>query len=194
VQPSTIIAAFPAELADDVRSVSAVLPVAGLAPVDPFTVDVRGETLTIPARIYHPEPDPAAEHALTPAQRLILHCLYTRHHDGWVRQRRLEQVVASDAAWVVPFVVQLAGEYVLEIVRAITLGLPGLDVPHSATRRLYGEFVVRNPAFFARTEQRVVSYWDCYYRRRYPEFGSYPGRVLIAAFRAAASEHAGMPG
>jgi hypothetical protein len=181
--------AFPARLADDVRSVVAVMPVAGLASVGHFAVDVRGETVTIPDRIYHPEPEAAAERALTPVQRTILHCLYTRHNDGWVRQRRAEQVLASGECWVVPFVVQLVGEYVVEILQVIIRGLPGLAVPHSAQRRLYGEFVLRNPAFFARTEQRVASYWDCYYRRRYPDLGSYPGKVLVAALRAAAAEH-----
>ena len=69
--------------------------------------------------------------------------------------------------------------------------LAGLAVPGSAERRLYGEFITRNPAFFARTERRVVSYWSCYYRWKYPVFGAYPGGALMEAFRAAASEQLG---
>ena len=42
-------------------------------------------------------------------------------------------------------------------------------------------------AVFARTERRVVSYWDCYYRWKYPVFGTYPGSILAEAFRSAAS-------
>ncbi|WP_406278286.1 hypothetical protein [Streptomyces sp. NBC_00191] len=89
------------------------------------------------------------------------------------------------------FVVQLAGEYVLEILEAIGRGLPGLAFPDSAQRRLYGEFIARNPAFFVRTERRVVSYWSCYYRWKYGTFGTYPGSALLEEFRAAASEQAG---
>ena len=159
------------------------MPTAALAPADPFTVDVRGETVSIPTRIYHPEP--TADVELTGTQRLVLHCLYSRHHDGKVRQRHVEQILVSSEPWVVPFVVQLLGEYVLEIVLSIAKGLPA----HSA--QLYGEFIVANPAFFARTQRRVVSYWDCYYRRQYPVFRSYPGCVLAEAFLAAASEQAG---
>ncbi|MEW2522947.1 hypothetical protein [Actinacidiphila alni] len=91
----------------------------------------------------------------------------------------------------VPFVVQLAGEYVLEILEAIGRGLPQLAVPGSAQRRLYGEFVARNPACFARTERRVVSYWSCYYRWKYEMFEAYPGCVLLEAFRDAVVEQVG---
>lgn len=185
--------AFPSRLAGDVRAVLALVPDAGFAPVLPFEVEVQGETVTIPSRIYSEEPGTDLQRPLTPLQQVILHCLYTRHHDGLVRQRNLEQIVASDEPWVVPFVMQLAGEYVLEILEAISRGLPGLFTPGSAQRRLYGEFIARNPAFFARTERRVVSYWSCYYRWNYGAFGTYPGSVLLEAFRAAVLEQVGQP-
>lgn len=183
-----LVAAFPPRLAGDVRSVLAVVPDARLAPVEPFEVEVQGETVAIPSRIYNGEPGADSERLLSGTQRVILHCLYSRHSDGRVRQRHLEQIVGSSEPWVVPFVVQLAGEYVLEIVEVIRQGLVGLAAPGSAQRRLYGEFITRNPAFFARTERRVVSYWSCYYRWKYAVFGTYPGCALMEEFRAAASE------
>ncbi|MFJ1899731.1 MULTISPECIES: hypothetical protein [unclassified Streptomyces] len=184
-------AAFPSRLAGDVRSVLAVMPDARHAPMEPFDVEVEGETLAIPTRIYNEEPGADLERPLTGTQQMILHCLYSRHGDGRVRQRHLEQIVVSREPWVAPFVVQLTGEYVLEILDVIAQGLVGLAVPGSAQRRLYGEFIARNPAFFARTERRVVSYWSCYYRWKYAVFGTYPGCALMEAFRAAASEHVG---
>ncbi|MFJ4767470.1 hypothetical protein [Streptomyces diastaticus] len=187
-----LVGAFPSWLAGDVRSVLAVVPDAEYAPVGSFRVDVGGETVTIPSRIYHAEPDAAVMRSLTGTQQVILRCLYSRHCDGRVRQRHLEQAVRLDEAWGVPFVVQLAGEYVVEILETIGRGLPALGVPDSVQRGLYGEFIVRNPAFFARMERRMVSYWSCYYRWKYPEFGMYPGSSLAAAFRAAASERAGV--
>jgi hypothetical protein len=184
-------AAFPMRLASDVRSVLAVMPEVRLAPMMPFEVRVQGETVAIPSRIYNEEPGAASERPLTATQQVILHCLYSRHSDGWVRQRHLEQIVASGQPWVVPFVVQLAGEYVLEIIEAIGRGLPELAVPDSDQRRVYGEFIARNPAFFARTERRVVNYWSCYYRWKYAAFGTYAGGVLLEAFRAAVVEQVG---
>ncbi|MEU0332816.1 hypothetical protein [Streptomyces sp. NPDC006193] len=188
-----LVTAFPSRLAGDVRSVLAVMPVGAILPGEHFSVEVRGETVAIPSRIYSDEPDGGSEECLTETQRMLLHCLYSRHSDGRVRQRRLEHIVGSSEPWVVPFVVQLAGEYVVEILEGIRHGLPGLDVPGSYQRRLYGEFIARNPAFFARTERRVVSYWSCYYRWKYPVFGTYPGSVLTEAFRTAASEQVGAP-
>ncbi|WP_224337439.1 hypothetical protein [Streptomyces olivaceus] len=157
-------AAFPTRLAGYVRAVLVVVPDARFAPVHPFDVEVQDETVIIPSRIYNEEPSPDLHRPLNPTQQAILQCLYTRHHDGLVRQRHLEQIVACDEPWVVPFVMQLVGEYVPEILEAITKGLPGLFTPGPVQRRLYGEFIGRNPAFFARTERRVVSYWTCYYR------------------------------
>jgi len=161
--------------------------------MQPFEVEVQGEEVAIPYRIYSEEPSADLQRPLTPTQQVILHCLYTRHNDGLVRQRHLEQVVASDEPWVVPFVMQLAGEYVLEILEAISRGLPGLFTLGSTQRRLYGEFIARNPAFFARTERRVVSYWSCYYRWKYGMFGMYPGSVLLEVFRVSVVEQVGHP-
>lgn len=188
-----LLAAFPVGLAADVQAVLRVMPDARPAPIGRFEVEVQGVTVAIPSRICHEEPSAHLQQSLSATQQVILHCLYSRHGDGLVRQRHLEQLVASNEPWVVPFVVQLAGEYVLEIVEAISRGLPGLSLPGSPERRLYGAFISRNPAFFARTERRAVSYWSCYYRRRYGAFGSYPGSALLEAFRAAATEQAGRP-
>ena len=56
----------------------------------------------------------AAPHdALDNAQgidRRILACLGTRHHDGYVRQACRAQILDSGAAWLMPYIVQLAGE------------------------------------------------------------------------------------
>ncbi|MFJ6012278.1 hypothetical protein [Streptomyces sp. NPDC092952] len=188
----SLLRAFPSGLADDVRAVLAVVP-RGESGLDPFLVEVSGETVAIPGRLHHDEPDPAAVRSLTGTQREILHCLYTRNTDGMVRQRHLERIAGLPRPWVAPFVLLLTGEYVVQILEAIRRGLPGLDVPGSAERALYGDLVVRNGALFALTEQRAVSYWAEYHRWKYPVFGTYPGGLLTEAFRDAASERAGKP-
>ncbi|NJQ04108.1 hypothetical protein [Streptomyces lonarensis] len=186
-------AAFPTRLAGDVARVLEAVPPDRYPANQSFTVDVRGEVLVVPERFNADEPGPAALQALTPSERLVLHCLYTRHGDGYVRQRHVEQILTSDEPCVVPYVIRLVGEYVLEIVEAIGRGLPGLATPGSPQRRLYGEFIASNPAFFARTERRVVSYWSCYYRWRHPSFDTYPGGILLATLRACAEEQTGRP-
>jgi hypothetical protein len=95
---------------------------------------------------------------MTDVQRLILQCLFTRHHDGLVRQLYLERIIRSRDPWVFPFVTQLIGEYVIEILEIIHQNLNKLDTLG------YREFLVGNPQFLQITNHRVLSYWDCYYR------------------------------
>ncbi|MFG3642535.1 hypothetical protein ACGF3C_19970 [Micromonospora sp. NPDC047762] len=180
-------AAFPRRLGNDVRKALAVLPPAPHAPTSPFRVLVDGEPVVIPYRVYSDEPPVAAEAALSATQRAVLDCLYTRHHDGRVRQRRLERVVGLIQPWVAPFVVQLVGEYVDEILLVIRRVLePKLVVPQSPADAVYGRFTAANPAFVTLTDQRAASYWDCHHRRRYPMLSDYPGHASVAALRAAA--------
>ncbi|MEV4436650.1 hypothetical protein [Streptomyces sp. NPDC049585] len=189
--PDGLVAAFPSRLADDVCSVLSIMPVTKHAPAGPIQVEVLGEPVSVPYRIYHDELDARMQNSLTGIQRIVLHCLYSRHHDGRVRQHHLGQMMTSAEAWIAPFVVQLAGEYVLEILEAIRRGLSDLCVPGSAQRALYGQLLAHNPSFFARTERRIVSYWSCYHRRSYPAFHTYPGSAMAEAFRDAASEQPG---
>jgi hypothetical protein len=53
---TALLPAFPANLAADVRAVAAVLPQARLHPSGSYAVRVQGEHLSIPYRLYNPEP------------------------------------------------------------------------------------------------------------------------------------------
>ncbi|MEV1331661.1 hypothetical protein AB0J20_19050 [Micromonospora costi] len=180
-------AAFPQHLRAEVQSALGVLPPAKYQPARAFHVLVAGELVAIPYRIYLDEPSPNAQAALPPTQRAIVDCLYTRHQDGRVRQNHLERVVGLTEPWVAPFVVQLVGEYVNEILPVIQRDFAAsLTTPDSSAGRVYGRFAAENPAFLALTGQRVASYWSCYYRQRYPALTDYPGHILIATLRTAA--------
>jgi hypothetical protein len=89
----------------------------------------------------------------------ILNCILSRHRDGFVRQRSLEKILSSNNIWIPAFVIQLAGEYVVEILELIEKNLDSFD------SEIYSEFVMNNPKFLELTAQRIESYWDCYYRR-----------------------------
>ncbi|MEU5282104.1 hypothetical protein AB0G87_37475 [Streptomyces asoensis] len=188
-----LITAFPAELASDAEAVLAVMPDSRLQPHASFSVAVEGQQVLIPERLYNDEPSTDTVASLSPRQQQLLHCLYSRHCDGVVRQRHLEKTVGSTDPWVVPFVVQLVGEYVLEILVVICDELRDLATPGSGGHLAYGQFIVDNPAFFARTQRRVVSYWSCYYRGTYASFRGYPGCTLLDLLRSAASDRAGHP-
>nr|WP_202451831.1 hypothetical protein [Streptomyces sp. SID4948] len=188
-----LIAAFPADFAGDVENVLAVMPASRRGPVNPFSVVVEGQEVSIPGRLYHDEPPADVVASLSPRQRQLLHCLYSRHCDGRVRQRHLAKFVGSVDPWVLPHVVQLAGEYVVEILIAIIDELRDLAAPGNPGHLAYGQLIVENPLFFARTQRRVVSYWNCYYRSAWASFRDYPGCALLDLLRSAASDRAGRP-
>jgi hypothetical protein len=128
---------------------------------------VEGETLCLPHRVYLTKPDEVAG-GLTETQRSILGCIYTRHHDGYVRQDALDSILAGRAAWVPPFVLALVGEYVLEIAQLIQRRSADLDV------EAYARFGAENRVFLEVLRQRIISYWQCYDRGDIPEFENAP--------------------
>jgi len=178
-----IAAGFPAGLRQDAEAVARRLPASEHPAIGCFSAIVDDEAVYIPYRIYNPELSGAELTALTPTQQLIARCVYTRHHDGHVRQRCCEQIIGSPHTWIAPYVVYLAGEYVVEIADFI---LGELDEDRSGFGVVCGQFSVANPALLEIVRQRAVSYWDCYYRAAYSR-DSYPGLAVIAALERAAT-------
>lgn len=111
---------------------------------------------------------------------MAIACLYTRHHDGFVRQRALQRVLASDETWTIPFVVQLLGEYVIEICEDIRR-YAETDLPQRLEMiRELQTFAADNHGFIVLTRQRATSYWQSYYRRPHLYRDSYPGLLALA--------------
>lgn len=180
-----VLEAFPDEVRAEAADVAAALPRASLAPHEHLVVNVAGERLTIPTRIYNEEPDDVPDD-WTATHHLVAHCLYSRHHDGRVRERHALHIVSDLTPWVLPYVVQLVGEYVLEIMAALEEHLSGVGTPGSPQQRTYGMFLAANPEFLRLTKARVISYWDCYHRKDVPALADHPAHRLITAFEKAA--------
>lgn len=165
--------AFPAALRATAARVAARLAAGELHPPRySFDVRVDGETLAIPTRVYYALQRVAAAIDAPGDEGLVALCLGTRHHDGFLRERCLRRLLGQRRDWIVPFVIQLVGEYVAEIVGAIEDALPTLDAD------IYGRFLRENPRFLATTERRVVSYGYVY-----PDYRENAGRRVIAAFK-----------
>lgn len=165
--------AFPEALGAAVAAVAARLPAADFEPskdsIGP--VVVAGEPLAIPRRIYNRPMEPPA--ALDGTMELVWRCLYSRHDDGFVRQRQVLALLdARENEWVAPFLVQLLGEYVIEIVEEIA----AVDILDAQAVR---EFAGANPDFIRLTRQRAASYWDCYHRGRWPRLRDYPATRIL---------------
>jgi hypothetical protein len=182
--------ALPRYLAVDAAAVVHVIPCASQAGAGHVGPVVVGDAeLSIPYRIYNDEPARELLVELTATQRLLVHAFYTRHHDGRVRERNLDQVVGSSEPRIVPYVVQLVGEYVVEIIESVARGLRELSMPGSKQRAAYGLFAVQNRSFVDLTAARVASYWNAYYRSRYAKLSDYPGQAVLDELRSASRQY-----
>jgi hypothetical protein len=150
---------------------------------------VHGELLQVPYRHYYEWPSKDRTKDLTARQQLILACWMSRNHDGRVRQRALSLVLPSDASWTIPFVIQLCGEYVIEIgfdiLDFLKSSLPVRPVMLSE----YARFVRNNPEFMSITRQRTVSYWLDYYQHQLRQ-DQYPQFLAVEALTELAAEPA----
>lgn len=135
-------------------------------------VDVLGSTVRIPTRIHFlelNEDELQAQSSFWPA----IQCLCTRSTDGFVRQAALRHILSINQPWSIPFVVLLAGEYVVEIIDDITGSLSVLD------RDAYVNFVRENRGLMRDLKSKATSYWNCYYRTSHPERSRYPGLAFM---------------
>lgn len=171
--------AFPSALADQAGPIVSALAMGVMHPAvyTHKSVSIGGEQLHIPARVYYD-----TERLLTAATApgdagLIALCLGTRHHDGFVREQCLRRILTSDAPWLAPFVVQLLGEYVIEIIELI------LERFSQGIEAKYLDFYQHNLAYCEGVEQRATSYWAAYYRHRFATREEYPGLMALAALK-----------
>lgn len=183
-----LIAAFPNELHNDVKESVKSIPFT-INPIKlangkkhfvdkfvsdykPQTFNLRGEEVKIPYRVYFEEPEQESLKALTNQQRIILHCIYLRHYDGYVREQHLIKLLKTDSFFMLPFTIQILGEYVVELIYILDKGITNQNISK------YSELLIDNLFLWKQTQSRMVSYWDVYYRRQFPKLEDYAGYRL----------------
>jgi hypothetical protein len=172
IDQSRVPSAFPALLAE----LHASLKPGQLAVEIPLAVlRVEGQEMTVPYRVYY---DPAKLWSVVDRssglERSLALCLGSRHWDGHVREACVRRLLPSRDRWVVPFVVCLLGEYVIEIIDLIADAFDGLDPDALA------DFASENRAFLATTISRATSYWNERFRQRFPDRQAYPALAMLA--------------
>ena len=155
------------------------------APVEAWechSLQVGAETLCYPCRIYLGRrglQDAALE--WFDVRRQIAFCLGTRHHDGYYRESCLRRLGALDAEWKVAFAVLLLGDYVIEISSLAAQRL--MEAPGT----LMLPFIEANYQAMQTIRRRAISYWDCYYRKSFPQYAQVPAIACIDALLTAGS-------
>ncbi len=151
--------AFPDTCVESIDQIYPLLSMTGQYDHDPicfFSLLANNKNLSIPGRIYFSEPSNAILSKLESQDRLIVACWFSRHHDGYVRERFLRKIPAYDQAWVITYVMTLCGEYIVEILDYVWLNRGKFD------ERILAQWLHENPAFYVTLKSRIVSYWDCY--------------------------------
>ncbi|GEM_PF-882673 len=180
--------AFPEKLQSDLNVVLKILPfenskikwcnrktyqIENLIHENELKLKLENEILTIPYRLYFDEPNPELEKSLTENQKDILNCIYLRHYNGYLREKRLSLLSKNSDKWTVPFIIQLIGEYVYEL-------LPIIDKKvNTHTLDFYADFIDKNPKYWQQTESRMISYWNEYYRLKFPKLKKYLGFEIV---------------
>ncbi|MFD2907873.1 hypothetical protein ACFSX9_03900 [Flavobacterium ardleyense] len=177
VNRQKLLNAFPVDLKQDVEIVADFLIDKNfdIHPKVEQEIILDGQKLIIPGRVYFDIPTDTAGNSLTINQQTILNCIYLRHHNGFVRQQQLEKLIYNvKDYYVIPFVFQLLGEYVMEILEVADKHI------NDKTINNYLKFFNENPTYRQQTESRMISYWDVYYRRfKYNKLKEYIGRKIF---------------
>ncbi|WP_042347435.1 hypothetical protein [Bacillus massiliigorillae] len=171
--------AFPPYLNEDVRDVLKIMP-SYLTNNEYFIVKMYGGKIRVPERIECEELSSDVMTSLTVRQKKIVLCIYSRHFDGYIREKNLSGMLKMQniEKWMLPYILRLAGEYVVEILEEINQHLDLIN-----NRTLYS-FIYENPHFYMKIKSRIASYWDCYYREKYPNKEEYAGFQILQSIQA----------
>lgn len=120
---------------------------------------IKSDNIYIPHRIYYKEVDEDNTKHLTNDQLKILYCYFTRHSDGYLRQKYLRKLfeLGEINEWEIPFILLLCGEYVVEILEDVYSNWGLID------DKLLQDFVDKNPKITTTIEGRIASYYGEYY-------------------------------
>ncbi len=81
---------FPCELEEEIKGIFNITSLKKKhVNSNTFDVLVNNQTLQIPERIYYKELEDNSMLLLTEKQKQIIDCYFTRHHNGYTRQRML---------------------------------------------------------------------------------------------------------
>ncbi len=175
--------AFPQSCAGDVEAVRRLFPHRLFRPVTWGTIEIAywQEKLNLPSRVYLDEVPEVKIETLTKQQRWLLYCLYTRHHNGYIREKYVQrlQEEQADTDWVLLYLIELTGEYVREILERIEPILERWPEENLCS------FLQANDVYMTRIECRIISYWNIYQRTSYPLLGdsAYVGFRLTKYYR-----------
>ena len=115
-----------------------------------YEIYIEGENIEIPSRIYWDE-SKLQVNGLDDTPKMIIACMLTRHHNGYVREKNLEKLIVSDQYWTIPCVIQLLGEYVIELLELVWNKFDSIN------QKKLVKFITENEIYWFKTKHRIAS-------------------------------------
>lgn len=171
---------FPQSLLSDVKQVIALMPRKTYSNVSigvseqTISYTLSGNDIRFPYRVYYQELADEAIKQLNENQQHILHCIYSRSCDGFVRERHIKDILASSYPdWAIPYIFKVCDEYVIEILQSV------YDLLKNRESNNIKDFCLENQDSFCKSYNRMISYWNEYYRGDCYRYKNYIGRALF---------------
>lgn len=173
---------FPTDLKDDVLAVIKTISMKtyhntkyGLSENFCDYTLLDSQMLSFPYRIYFIDVYNTLPSTFTFEQRMIYHAIFTRSCDGFVREKHLKAILSEDfPSWIIPYIVKLTDEYIVEI----------LDATYQMLNREKADeikaFCQLNIQSFLRSHDRMISYWNEFYRNKCFLYENYIGKKLYS--------------
>ncbi len=173
--------AFPSELAEDVKAVCNAIIIKGYVYSDILYSEQKTEWLLssdekiiAPYRVYVSD-KLLFTSKFTERQKLIYHCIFSRSHDGYIRQNHIEALLDSDIPeWVIPYIIKVCDEYVMEILATVYQKLKDRNCEK------YKVVCSNNFKLIKSGHSRMMSYWNEYYRYDCHRYNDYVGKKLYS--------------
>lgn len=171
---------FPSSMKESIIHVADNIPsktfrdVGSLVTEQKVTYCLDGDAVIFPYRVYFLEVEDGIISTLSYVEKMILHCIYSRSCDGYTREKHIKCLLSSDfPEWSIPYVVKVCDEYVVEILQVVYDSLSGKNTDKIK------QFCVDNQDSFCRSYNRMISYWNAFYRCDCYRYENYIGRKLF---------------
>jgi hypothetical protein len=173
--------AFPPHLREEAKRISKMFKKENLisnvgsgVTTDYVEYRVDGYTVSFPYRIYFNEISDEQFSSCSETEQRMLHCLFTRSCDGYVREKHIKALLSERLAeWEIPFIIKCSDEYVVQIVELI------YDALKNENNDMIKAFCRNNQMSFCKSYSRMISYWNEFYRYECYKYKNYIGRKLF---------------
>ncbi len=171
---------FPRELKDDVEYVSSNISMKtynnvrnGESEEQSSWILLDNQRITFPYRVYYIDNIDSLNKKYTPEQITVYHCIFSRSCDGYVRENHIKALLSCDLPiWAIPYIIKVSDEYVVQILESIYQRLKNTNTDN------FQATCHKNLQIFLYGHDRMISYWNEFYRTQCYKYHNYVGYQL----------------